>query len=390
VKRALAFVAAIAVMMLVAGGAVVAVTNTARRRSGELQWPRGLGTLEEFSRAYPKADTTPAARRLLELARPLSIDLTPSTRSTEPVHADVGAYVRSELGSGALAIATPSPAVVEFLTAHETELDALRDHLLHDTRIGWTIDPRADEQVPLPNFIGHLQTGRLLIVRALLRARGGDARAWLDLEAAAALERSIAARPELISQLIALALARAVNAAAWKLPMPAPPWFVAAGRVDRERLLLRGLQYEAWRLWRYGTLTGDLRFGPAGVLFERAAAAKVSLELRDTAVELSQITSCGFDGAYFRARTSNLPRWNVFMRSTLPEFGKTFARVRRFAAEREAVANALRVRAGQPMQSQSRCSDGAWLVESGRLRFTRDIPRSSPSEMPLTLVISAP
>ena len=58
----------------------------------------------------------------------------------------------------------------------------------------------------------------------------------------------------------------------------------------------------------------------------------------------------------------------------------------RYRAEREATANALRVREGKPIEPASRCSDGAWTFDGTTLRFSREIPTTAPDRpMPLAL-----
>jgi hypothetical protein len=58
----------------------------------------------------------------------------------------------------------------------------------------------------------------------------------------------------------------------------------------------------------------------------------------------------------------------------------------RYRAEREATANALRVREGKPIETASRCSDGGWTYEGTTLRFSREIATAAPDRpMPLVL-----
>lgn len=58
----------------------------------------------------------------------------------------------------------------------------------------------------------------------------------------------------------------------------------------------------------------------------------------------------------------------------------------RYRAEREATANALRVREGKPIETASRCSDGAWMFDGTTLRFSREIATAAPDRpMPLVL-----
>ena len=58
----------------------------------------------------------------------------------------------------------------------------------------------------------------------------------------------------------------------------------------------------------------------------------------------------------------------------------------RYRAEREATANALRVREGKSIETASRCSDGAWTFDGTTLRFSREIATAAPDRpMPLVL-----
>jgi len=58
----------------------------------------------------------------------------------------------------------------------------------------------------------------------------------------------------------------------------------------------------------------------------------------------------------------------------------------RYRAEREATANALRVRVGKSIENGSRCSDGGWMFDGTTLRFSREIATAAPdSPMPLVL-----
>jgi hypothetical protein len=58
----------------------------------------------------------------------------------------------------------------------------------------------------------------------------------------------------------------------------------------------------------------------------------------------------------------------------------------RYRAEREATANALRVREGKSIEARSRCSDGEWMFDGATLRFSREIATPAPDRpMPLML-----
>jgi hypothetical protein len=59
----------------------------------------------------------------------------------------------------------------------------------------------------------------------------------------------------------------------------------------------------------------------------------------------------------------------------------------RYRAEREATANALRVREGKPIETASRCSDGSWTFDGTTLRFSREIAMAPPAVRPMPLVL---
>ncbi|HEY2321440.1 MAG TPA: hypothetical protein VGJ82_01130 [Thermoanaerobaculia bacterium] len=76
----------------------------------------------------------------------------------------------------------------------------------------------------------------LIVTRAL----GADAlskESWDDLHAAWYLARSLDGHPQTMAQTAALAMARMINAAAWKMPLPVPIWFAEVQERDDVRPL---------------------------------------------------------------------------------------------------------------------------------------------------------
>jgi hypothetical protein len=63
-----------------------------------------------------------------------------------------------------------------------------------------------------------------------------------------------------------------------------------------------------------------------------------------------------------------------------------WVRAFRYGAEREATANALRVREGKSIETGSRCSDGGWMFDGTTLRFSREIVTAA-SDRPMPLVL---
>jgi len=72
------------------------------------------------------------------------------------------------------------------------------------------------------------------------------------------------------------------------------------------------------------------------------------------------------------------------------DLSSVWHRAFRYRAEREATANALRVREGRSIEAKSRCSDGAWTFDGTTLRFTREIATAQPDNpMPLILRVKS-
>jgi hypothetical protein len=68
------------------------------------------------------------------------------------------------------------------------------------------------------------------------------------------------------------------------------------------------------------------------------------------------------------------------------DLSTVWRRAFRYRAEREATANALRIRDGKPIETRSQCSDGSWAYDGNVLRFSRDIPTAAP-DRPLPLAL---
>ena len=359
------------------------------RRAGDKPWPAGLGTLREVDARHPKQTASAAARRLTELARPVGIDFT-GKKPDDAIRAEIAIYVQAQHQQATPAIGEPPTGVVAYFDQNTLQINALRDHLLSGSEVQWAVDREQGFEAPLPNLLAHLHTARLLTARALVQGRANRIAAWDDLHAAAAVGRSLESRSELISHLIALAVARMVNAAAWKLPLPVPAWWSATESVDQRRILLGAMQAETSMMWHRADASMKGVFYRLASPYTRYAMASYAIHQRETAELISTLTDCGLDAAAFDAkRRALIPRWNVMARVAAPNLASIWSRALRYEAEREATANALRVRAGQPIVERSQCSDGSWTYMHGTLSFGRGLPMPSPQTvMPLLLQIA--
>lgn len=385
--RVFALIITIIVAFVVGAWIIAGITGDgALDGAGNDVWPAGLGTLASVEQRVHPQKTNAAAQKLIELGAPLEISFaTPAMSSETPMRQAIGDYVNSEHERAEASIGAPPAEVTAYLAQHEREIDALRDHLLQAETIQWDIDPSKGFQAPVPNLLAHMLTARLLTARALERGRANDLRAWEDLHAVARLARSLEPRPDLISQMILLAMSRMVNAAAWKLPPADAPWLEELQRVDHRRLLLAADQYDSWTMWRHG------RSAPLAQIakpFHAWTMVNTLQHQRETAEKIAATTACAFDGeAFSKERQAALPRWNVVGNLAIPNIGAAWQRMFRSIAEREAAANAMRITRGEPIVAKSVCSDGTWSYDGATLRFSRELPRSNEHEnvMPLAL-----
>jgi hypothetical protein len=271
--------------------------------------PSGASSRSEFEAQFPKAEATAAALELERLAALLGIELAPKLEPRPPAEdpregeetedqaqeadgeetaADVettptpvlevqenrarpsaeaaaalqtvqlGGFLDRELKSPQERVGAPPRPVERFLTDHEGELEAIESLLLREENLQWEMDvtPKADFHIP--NTLGQMRLQRLLVARALLEMRRGETDgANRTLEASWRLNEVLSARPELISHLIVVAVAKYHAGALRKLVAPAAGW---ADRLRSLKLLLGYLaafQNEFWFVWDTDDLTGE-------------------------------------------------------------------------------------------------------------------------------------
>lgn len=300
-------------------------------------WPNGLGALDAVPARYPPQQQNEAAQKLTALAAPL-------------VESDaITVYVRQEIARGDLTIAEPPPVA---------DLSAIRDLLLREPVV-WASVITQQHGGLLPRVAMHRTVSRSLIASALSRARRNDPAAWDDLRAAWNLTKSLDAQPHLPLRLIGMAMTRSINAVAWKMPLPAPPWFQEVQDRDFVPLLTETLQVEKW--WQWKNQKFPLKPFAEEVERERVFTA-----------QLAPMTECEF------RRPSETPALDI-----------GWQRAFRYRAEREATANAMLARAGKPIDESSRCSDGTWSFDGTTLGFSKPIalPERRDTSIPLTLRI---
>jgi hypothetical protein len=307
--------------------------------AGAQAWPGGLGTLDAVAGRWPPLQANAASVKLTALAKAL------------PKDDAVDEFVWREIAKGELAIGAP-PAL--------PDVSAIRALLLREPIVWQRREGIGGDDDTQTMRVVQLTAARTLVASALAKARANDPAAWEELHAVWKLARSLDGQPQMLTQTAALSMARMINAVAWKMPLPAPAWLGELQQRDGVRPLLESFQYQAASYSEDG-----LRLFPTKML-----ADSVDRD-RGIAEELFRTTWCEVS-----------PRANELGTDLTSVWRRAF----RYRAEREATANALRVREGKPIETASRCSDGWWTFDGTTLRFSRAITTAAPDRpMPLVL-----
>ncbi len=314
-------------------------TPEAVATSGAKPWPGGMGSLGSVADRFPPQQANDASVKLTSLANAL------------PKNDAVEEFVGREIARGELAIGEP-PVL--------PDVSAIRELLLREPIVWEQRNVEIGDAETSAKRAMQLTMARALVASALTKARAQDPAAWEDLHAVWILARSLDGQPQMMMQTAAFSMARMVNAVAWKMPLPAPVWLGDVQQHDPVRRLLAAFQYSAASYWDDGAHMFPTKWLAESVEHDRRIAEQLFTETR-----------CDV---------------NAPMNDLGVDLSSVWRRAFRYRAEREATANALRVREGKPIVTASRCSDGAWTLDATTLRFSREIATAAPDRpMPLVL-----
>jgi hypothetical protein len=301
-------------------------------------WPRGMGTLKAVEDRWPPLTANGASVRLKSLANAL------------PKNEVVDDFVAREITGGEFTISEP-PSL--------PDVGAIRELLLHE-QIVWERHDEIGDQRAVTMRAMQMTVARVLVASALTKARANVPAAWDDLHAVWKLARTLDGHPQMMAQTAALSMARMINAVAWKMPLPAPEWLGELQTRDDLRPLLDAFQHQTASYWKSGARIFPTKWLAASIEHDRLISE-----------ELFNLTQCDV---------------NTRMNDLGTDLSSVWRRAFRYRAEREATANALRVREGKSIETGSSCSDGEWMFDGKTLRFSREIATAPPdSPMPLVL-----
>lgn len=329
----------VAVIALVAGGLLWFRNDDAVATSAARPWPGGMGALDAAAERWPKLQANGASVKLTALA-----DALPENKAVDD-------FVAREITRGELTIGEP-PAL--------PDVNAIRELLLREAVVWGSEDGIGGGNESNARRTAQVTAARALVASALAKARANDPAAWDDLHAVWKLARTLDGHPQMMAQTAALSMDRMINAVAWKMPLPAPAWLGDLQAHDNVRQMIEAFQYQTASYWDDAAWWFPTKWLAASVDHDRLIAE-----------ELFNLTRCDVN---MRANEVGVDLSSVWRRAF------------RYRAEREATANALRLREGKPIETGSRCSDGGWMFDGTTLRFSREIGTAAPDRpMPLVL-----
>ena len=333
-----ALIVVIAALGFVAWVVLMFRNEDAVATSAAQPWPGEMGTLEAVEARWPKQKANDASVKLVSLFKALS-------RNEQ-----VDKFVEREITRGELTIGEP-PAVPDVSAIREL---LLREPIVWESRVEFD-DVQVGERRTM-----QMTLVRTLVASALTKARANDPAAWEDLHAAWKLAKSLNEHPQMMAQTAALTMARMINAVAWKMPTPKPAWFGELQVRDNVRPLLKAFQYQVASYGESGSQWFPTKWLASSVDHDRRIAE-----------ELFNLTRCDV---------------TTPMNELGTDLSSVWRRAFRYRAEREATTNALRVREGKSIDTNSQCSDGGWTFDGTTLRFSREIATTAPdAPMPLVL-----
>jgi hypothetical protein len=377
-KKALVVFAAVVVAVVIGWFAVRSYATTQEHRAAEAAWAGGLGPVDDAAKRYPDAEQSAGATKLTELARAAQLELTPRVRSAEKpaetklmeVRKEINEYLKAQFERAGDAIDAPPPATAQYLAANDAALNAMRDHILSGAPIVWETKMHKGFDAPIPNLTGHMQLQRILAVRALDKARRNDPAAWDEVHASWQLNRSLWSRPDLLSLIVGVAASRLSNAAARKMPLPAPAWLSETFTFDYDGAMASSQQVEAWTVHHIPVGRVSLKDALREMQFRLQEAEYLNV-MRVYTAEALKSKACDAEGPQFATARASVESGSELM--AIPNLNGAWHRLMRFRAELEATERILQLRAGQTPSTQSQCSDGTWQVSANGIKFSRDI-----------------
>lgn len=369
-----------------------------------------------FEAQFPKSDANGTALELERLASALGINLVPGPFPEPPKEGETPPppndgrvrpapgtemalplldFLQRELAVSDERIGRAPPAVERFLEEREGEISAIESILLGNEEPRWEMDVAAGTKSPIPNLLGVLRLQRLLLTRALVLARAGETDAAVEtMEASWRLHGALLSRPELISQLIAIAVAKLQVGVLRKIDSPAYGW---SERLRSPGSGAAGIAAAlANEIWTYSTESShEEGFASYARTYRRFLANLEPLSLCSWS---EAILKGAWEDAVLEMDDENLRI--ILLEIQTPNLSNGLLRARRLAIDSELTALVLDARAERAALRRPRwpaklltlntgvCSEARWayrVERNGTARFRLETAIDDPDVVPFRL-----
>lgn len=420
----------LAALLLATGLWVVGGNAWAARREErcDLAWTATFGSLDDLKKKHPRRETNETAKRLEALTRGTVFELTPVVGAVEPKQMRRSTewersqgtvdFLSAQIAKPEASIDPPPEEAIRFLDEKRVALDAIESILTADSPPVWSFDvSRPESDGLMPNGLGHIRLQRVLMARALAAAHGGhnDASAR-SLEASWNLNESLRGRPETMSALLGVAIARLQVGVLRKVNVEEDVWRKRLATLDPRTSLLDALNLEhrlkSGRTWWTAAIVGDRD----GSWLQRARYLLAGPWLRLEMAHYSDVMRTEFARSMKAPLSDHYPEpstkggWglaSVFSSISIPNIQSSFVRADRLVVDAEMTSkileakrlrkeNGMRWPAMIPGIETSRFPGASWRYEvspdGGRMSiaFSRELASPyAPDIKPLPLRFSS-
>lgn len=374
-----------------------------RWKTEDAAWADTGLSMEQFAAEHPRAIDNPAALRLDELTREIGIesighhkvgDRRALQMAKDPALKAVSDYLRTFASTHHDdTVAAPPAQVRAYFQDNAAAIDAIESHLITGGVIAWEEDLDQGTAAPVPALLGVRSLQNVLLVRAADALRRRDTpRAARSLEASWSHSESLRRRADILSQLIAIAVAGMQNSVLRLWQEPPTVWIERVDAADFRERMLQSYQAEAygWRTFtqRYKGVADmseadgappreDRLLDPVirfpTVPYVRLSFAGISQEIRRGRRELEAGDPCLFDPDEMEQQTkARFPRWNTIGKIAVPPLYRAWASVRDVMLDNELTRLVMDARRRQalskgwesaaPVPSQI-CRRAVWIQE---------------------------
>ncbi len=378
-----------------------------------------------FASQFPKTAINDSARQLNQLTVKLGIGPAVSSREEPPtpggemqefenIREELDKFLNSQLEKPTSNVQIPA-VLQDYLQKRAGEISAIRRHVASSETPVWQMDIERflDISAPLPNLGGLLKLQKILMLDILVKNRiDKKADLWPMMAVSYQLNQALRNRPDAVSQLLALIVAKMQAGVARQLHALPPEGLANMMAVDYQKSLERALMLEAWMM--YGLVQfppkdeGNMALQPLELMYLQLSAMDTTAKNRLAFAKLEGENVCTFDkDAFERERSDAIAWWNDLGRLGMPDWAGQWQNTGKVMLDWELTAQVLAAKTAAattgkwpselPDLPSKVCPGERWIYQLNSdgtmsISFSRQLPwvQPKPGSFQLPLDYSAP